>query len=60
MREEPWGKDLYLVSLSGWGQEEHKRQTRDAGFDRHITKPANRAALEAVLAEAPDRLSANL
>jgi two-component system, chemotaxis family, CheB/CheR fusion protein len=60
MREEPWGKDLFLVSLSGWGQEEHKRQTRDAGFDRHITKPANRAALEAVLAEAPDRLSANL
>src|SRR5690606_2121532 len=28
MREQPWGADLQLVALSGWGQEEHKRRTR--------------------------------
>lgn len=49
MRNEPWGKDLLLVALSGWGQEEHRRRTREAGFDRHVTKPADLAALRQVL-----------
>jgi CheY-like chemotaxis protein len=40
-----------LVALTGWAQQEHKLRTREAGFDWHLTKPADRAALEAVLSE---------
>ncbi len=51
MRNEPWGKKLLLVALSGWGQEEHRRRSKEAGFDQHMTKPADLAALRAVLNE---------
>ena len=30
-----------LVAVTGWGTEEDKRRTRDAGFDMHLTKPVN-------------------
>jgi CheY-like chemotaxis protein len=49
MRREPWGRDIRLVALTGWGQEDHRRRTREAGFDRHLTKPADVVALEDVL-----------
>jgi two-component system CheB/CheR fusion protein len=49
MRRAPWGRQAFLVALSGWGQEEHMRRTYEAGFDRHLVKPADRATLEAVL-----------
>ena len=51
MRKEPWGKDLLLVALSGWGHEEHRRRSKEAGFDRHVTKPADLLALQGVLDE---------
>jgi CheY-like chemotaxis protein len=50
LRSEPWGNDAWLVALTGWGLEEHKRRTKEAGFDQHLTKPADRAALESILA----------
>jgi two-component system CheB/CheR fusion protein len=49
LRSEPWGETAWLVALTGWGLDEHKRRTKDAGFDQHLTKPADRAALEAIL-----------
>jgi two-component system CheB/CheR fusion protein len=49
LRQEPWGERTCIVALTGWGLEEHKRRTKDAGFDEHLTKPADRAALEAIL-----------
>src|SRR5262249_35502448 len=55
MRSQSWGRDVYLVALSGLGQEDHRRQSREAGFDRHVTKPADLAALKAVLRELPQR-----
>jgi CheY-like chemotaxis protein len=51
IRATPWGRHLLLVALTGLGQEEHKRRSKEAGFDHHLTKPADRAALEAVLGE---------
>jgi len=53
MRAEPWGDRVVLVALTGWGQEEDRARARDAGFDRHIVKPATPEALEALLAELP-------
>jgi CheY-like chemotaxis protein len=51
IREQPWGKDLKLIALTGWGQEEDKRRSEEAGFDSHLVKPVEPAALENLLAE---------
>jgi PAS domain S-box-containing protein len=40
-----------LVAISGWGQDEHRQQAREAGFDQHLVKPVGVAALEAILQE---------
>ena len=51
LRNEPWGKDVFLIALSGWGHEEHRRRSREAGFDRHLTKPADVAQLQDMINE---------
>jgi two-component system, chemotaxis family, CheB/CheR fusion protein len=55
LRREPWGAELLLVALSGWGHEEQRRRSKEAGFDRHVTKPADLATLRALLSERPPR-----
>ncbi len=49
IREQPWGRDMLLVALTGWGQEEDRRRSREAGFDHHMVKPVDPAALTALL-----------
>jgi signal transduction histidine kinase/ActR/RegA family two-component response regulator len=49
IREQPWGKEMKLVALTGWGQDEDKRQAKEAGFDHHMVKPVDPAALEKLL-----------
>jgi signal transduction histidine kinase/ActR/RegA family two-component response regulator len=44
------GPRVLLVALTGWGQEEDQRRAHDAGFDRHVTKPAEPAVLESIIA----------
>ncbi len=51
IRAEPWGRDMALVALTGWGQEEDRRRTAEAGFDLHLTKPIDPSALDRLLAE---------
>ena len=46
------GSRVTLVALTGWGQEDDQRRARDAGFDHHITKPADPNALEALITAA--------
>jgi PAS domain S-box-containing protein len=53
MREHPWGKRMYLIAQTGWGQEEDRRRAEEAGFDRHMLKPIDCAALMNVLATLP-------
>jgi signal transduction histidine kinase len=55
LRQDPATASLHLVALSGYGQDEDRRQTREAGFDKHLTKPVNFAELEAVLVASPGR-----
>jgi CheY-like chemotaxis protein len=50
IRRQPWGKDMMLVALTGWGQEEDKRRTKEAGFDHHLVKPAEPSELQRLLA----------
>jgi signal transduction histidine kinase len=39
IREEPWGKQLFLIAATGWAQPEDRRRTHEAGFDIHLVKP---------------------
>jgi CheY-like chemotaxis protein len=45
------GKQLRLIALTGWGQDEDKRRARAAGFDHHMTKPVDPQRLDALLAQ---------
>ncbi|MEO7362279.1 MAG: PAS domain-containing protein [Gemmatimonadaceae bacterium] len=49
LREQPWGEQILLIALSGWGQEHDKERSADAGFDMHLVKPIDPATLTAVL-----------
>jgi CheY-like chemotaxis protein len=55
IREQPWGRDVTLVALTGWGQEEDRRRSEEAGFNSHIVKPVEPAALEKLVTEASSR-----
>ena len=49
IREEPWGKEMVLIALTGWGQDEDRRRSHEAGFDGHLVKPVNYPALMTLL-----------
>jgi signal transduction histidine kinase/ActR/RegA family two-component response regulator len=49
IRELPGGSDVTLVALTGWSGDEIERRTRDAGFDGHLTKPADAGKIEEIL-----------
>ena len=49
-RQMPGFADVLLVALTGWGQEEDRRRSAEAGFDRHLVKPVEPADLEGLLA----------
>jgi len=53
LREQPWGKRVMLVTLTGWGQAEYKRRATEAGFDHHVVKPRDPAVLRNLLASRP-------
>ena len=50
LREQPWGKNMVLIALTGWGQDEDKCRSKEAGFNFHMVKPVDPAALEKLLA----------
>jgi CheY-like chemotaxis protein len=49
IRQEPWGKEMILAALTGWGQEEVKRRTKEAGFDHHFVKPVEPEEIQMLL-----------
>jgi CheY-like chemotaxis protein len=51
IRGRPWGSDVAIVALTGWGQEGDRQRSKDAGIDRHLVKPVDPADLERLLAE---------
>ena len=50
IRNEPWGRTMVLVALTGWGQESDRRRSHEAGFDSHLTKPVDPKVLDELLA----------
>ena len=49
LRAEPWGDEAVLVALTGWGQEEDRRRSDEAGFDDHVVKPVSAERLADLL-----------
>jgi CheY-like chemotaxis protein len=49
LRMLPGMQKTMLVALTGWGTQDDRQRTRDAGFDRHLTKPAELVAVEELL-----------
>ena len=51
IRQQPRGKGVVIVALTGWGQAEDKRRSREAGFNDHLVKPVDPADLKKLLTE---------
>lgn len=49
IRQQVWGRDMTLVAVTGWGQEEDRRRSKEAGFHFHVVKPVELAALDELL-----------
>ena len=49
------GHGIYLVALTGWGQEDDRRCAREAGFDAHLVKPVSPEPLHRLLSAIPSR-----
>jgi CheY-like chemotaxis protein len=39
MRAQPWGENMAVIAVTGWGDESARRRTKEAGFDQHLVKP---------------------
>ena len=59
IREKPWGQTIVLIALTGWGQEEDRRRSREAGFNHHLTKPVDPPELTTLLARLSQAQSAS-
>ena len=46
IRGHAWGAQMTLIAVTGWGQEDDRRKSSDAGFDGHLVKPVEPATLE--------------
>jgi PAS domain S-box-containing protein len=55
IRQLPRGSDITLVALTGWGQDEDRRRSQEAGFDQHLVKPIDLATLRKLLAGLVDQ-----
>jgi len=51
IREQPWGKSMVLIAVTGWGQENDRNRSRQAGFDAHLLKPVNYPELAKLIAD---------
>lgn len=57
IRCQEWGRDITIVALTGWGQEDDRRRSQEAGFDTHLVKPVEPAALNRLVQELAARHS---
>jgi len=55
LRQRPGLEDVVLAALTGWGQQEDRRRSAEAGFNHHLVKPPEPKALESVLASLPKK-----
>jgi CheY-like chemotaxis protein len=51
VRQQAWGNSMILIAVTGWGQDEDRRKSAAAGFDRHLVKPVDPSVLMKLLAD---------
>jgi len=51
IRGQEWGTSMFLVAITGWGQDEDRRRSEDVGMNLHMVKPVEPDALDRVLAD---------
>jgi CheY-like chemotaxis protein len=49
VRAEPWGGEVKLIAVTGWGHPDDKLRAQSAGFDRHLLKPIDPAEVDRLL-----------
>jgi len=50
IREKDWGQSMFLIAVTGWGQDEDRQRSSEVGLNLHMVKPVEPAALEKLLA----------
>lgn len=51
IRQQPWGRDRIVIALTGYGRDEDRRRSQEAGFNAHLVKPLDVAMLTQLLNE---------
>jgi CheY-like chemotaxis protein len=51
LRDQPGGQALRIVALTGWGADDDRQKTQEAGFDHHLVKPVTADSLKQALAQ---------
>ena len=54
IRQQPWGRDVLMVATTGWGKDEDRERSKEAGFDLHLVKPIAGTAVQELLSS-PNR-----
>jgi len=57
IRAQPWGREIKLIAVTGWGQVEDVERARAAGFDHHLTKPIEHDHVRLLLSRLPSPLA---
>ncbi len=53
IRARAWGTSVLLVAFTGWGQDEDRRKSQEAGFDHHLVKPVDDVPIDRIIATTP-------
>ena len=53
LRDLPGFRDVFIVAVTGYGQDSDRRLSREAGFDHHLVKPVQPGILRDLIASAP-------
>jgi CheY-like chemotaxis protein len=50
IREQPWGSHINIIAMTGWGQADDRKRSKEAGFSAHLVKPVDIAKLSSLMA----------
>ena len=53
IRKQAWGESMFLIAVTGWGQDEDRQRSSEVGLNVHMVKPVEPSALERLLATLP-------
>src|SRR5688572_9178531 len=60
IRGQAWGRSMFLIAVTGWGQDEDRQRSSEVGLNLHMVKPVEPSALEKLLATLPGNSSGSV